>query len=153
MKLLEEKYEWTPCDSQTDESFCFCVPDNIQQIRIRFEFSPGKEEDPAPCLPPIQEALNRYYDSYPREMQPMNEDSFMPIKNLITISLDKDGVYLGNAHRWAPQQEHLISAQKASLGFVSPEEMAGKWHGMLHLHEILSETCTGHLIVEGESDI
>ena len=92
MKLLEEKYEWTPCDSQTDESFCFCVPDNIQQIQIRFEFSPGKEEDPALCLPPIQEALNLYYDSYPREMQPMNEDSFMPIKNLITISLDKDDI-------------------------------------------------------------
>lgn len=153
MKLLEEEYQWTPYDSQTEESFCFFVSEHVEQIRIRFEFSPGKEEDPSLCLPPIEQALNRYYDSYPRELQPMNEEEFVPIKNLITLSLDKEGVYLGNAHRWAPQQEHLISVHKASLGFVPPEKMAGKWHGMLHLHEILSEMCTGHLVVEGESRI
>lgn len=151
MKLFEEIYVWSPCDSQTDQSFSFFVPETVEQIRIRFEYSPGKEEDPAVCLPPVHDALNRYYDSYPRELQPMKEENFIPIKNLVTISLDKDGVYLGNAHRWAPQQEHLISVRKASLGFVSPAVLAGKWHGMLHLHEILSGKCTGHLLVEGES--
>ncbi|HBI64116.1 MAG TPA: hypothetical protein DDX51_03255 [Clostridiales bacterium] len=150
MRLLEEVYQWTPQDSQTDASFCFYVSEGMKQIRIRFEFSPGTETDPRLCFPPIEKAMNRYYDSYPRALQPMEKESFLPVKNLITISLDKDGVYLGNAHRWATEQEHLISAEQASLGFLPPEKMAGEWHGMLHLHEILSETCTGHLIVEGE---
>ena len=151
MKLLEENYVWTPRNSKTDQTFSFIVPETIEQIKIRFEYSPGKEEDPAVCLPPVRDALNRYYDNYPRDLQPMQEEKFIPIKNLITLSLDKDGVYLGNAHRWAPQQEHLISVQKASLGFVPPAILAGKWNGMLHLHEVLSGTCTGHLLVEGET--
>ena len=79
----------------------------------------------------------------------MKKESFLPVKNLITISLDKDGVYLGNAHRWATTQEHLISVNQVSRGFLPPEKMEGEWHGMLHLHEILSEKCSGHLIVEG----
>lgn len=149
MQLFEKKYQWTSQDSQTDVSFCFHVPEGLEQIRIRFTFSPGTESNPEICLPEIEGAMNRYYDSYPRDLQPMNKESFLPVKNLITISLDKDGMYLGNAHRWATTQEHLISVNQVSRGFLPPEKMEGEWHGMLHLHEILSEKCSGHLIVEG----
>ncbi|MDO5132586.1 MAG: hypothetical protein Q4D81_06355 [Eubacteriales bacterium] len=153
MRLLEEVYQWRTHDSQTDVPFSFQVPEGMEQIRIRFGFFPGKETDPLICLPPIEQSMNRYYGYYPRALQPMEKEHFIPIKNLITISLDKDGVYLGNAHRWATSQEHVLSAGHASLGFVPPEKMAGKWRGTLHLHEILSERVTGHLIVEGETDV
>ena len=76
----------------------------------------------------------------------------MPIKNLITNSLEREGVYLGNAHRWAPEQEHLITAEQASLGFVPPQAMEGNWNGMLHLHEIISPCCTGELRIEGRTE-
>lgn len=82
----------------------------------------------------------------------MDADQFLPVKNLITLSLEREGVYLGNAHRWAPQQEHVIAVEQASLGFVSPESMEGSWTGMLHLHEIISPNCTGQLRIEGRTD-
>ena len=122
MQLFEKKYQWTSQDSQTDVSFCFHVPEGLEQIRIRFTFSPGTESNPEICLPEIEGAMNRYYDSYPRDLQPMKKESFLPVKNLITISLDKDGVYLGNAHRWATTQEHLISVNQVSRGFLPPEK-------------------------------
>ena len=150
IKLFEENYTWTPRDSQTDQPFHFCVPETIGQIRILFEFSPGKEVNPDICLSPVHEAMLRYYGKYPRKAQPMKEEKFLPVKNLITLSLDKDGVYLGNAHRWATRQEHVVSTREASLGFVPPRSMEGEWQGMLHLHEVLSERCTGHVVVEGE---
>lgn len=150
MRLLEEVYQWRTHDSQTDVSFYFDVAEGVEKIRIRFGYFPGTETDPLICIPPIEQSMNRYYGCFPRALQPMEKEHFLPIKNLVTLSLDKDGVYLGNAHRWATRQEHVISCGQASLGFLPPEKMEGKWHGMLHLHEILSERVTGHLIVEGE---
>lgn len=148
MKLLEINYQWTPKDSQTDVCFRFHVPEGMEQVRIRFEYSPEKETDPEICFPHIEEALDQYYDDYPRSLQPMEKEHYIPVKNLITISLDKDGVYLGNAHRWESLKDYVISVGRVSRGFVHPEKIAGEWRGMLHLHEILSERCDGHLIVE-----
>lgn len=149
MILLEQRYVWGPEDSQHDVPFAFDCPEHIALLRIRFAYEPGKEEAREICLPPIEQALTRYYDSYPRTMQPMAAEQFLPIKNLITISLEREGVYLGNAHRWAPEQEHELTTKHASLGFVPPERLSGRWNGMLHLHEILSPRCTATLQIEG----
>lgn len=34
----------------------------------------------------------------------MTVQQYLPVKNLITLSLEKDGVYLGNGHRWDTAQ-------------------------------------------------
>ncbi len=152
MVLLEQSYQWTPEDTGQDVLFAFTCPPEIQSVLIRFWFSPGSEYAEAICKQQIEDALTRYYDRYPREIQPMKADQFMPIKNLITISLEREGIYLGNAHRWAPKQEHLLTVERASLGFVPPESIEGCWTGMLHLHEIISPCCTGDLRIEGRTD-
>ncbi|MGM9630485.1 hypothetical protein [Butyricicoccus sp.] len=152
MILLEQQYQWTAEDTASDVPFAFACPAGVRAIRISFSFSPGKEQSEARCKPQIEDALARYYDRYSREIQPMTVEQYIPIKNLITLSLAWEGIYLGNAHRWAPQQEHLITAAQASRGFVPPERLEGSWTGMLHLHEILSARCTGQLRIEGRME-
>lgn len=149
MILLERDYVWEPEDSQTDVRFDFTCPKNVSRLRIYFSYAPGKEEREEICIPQIGQALARYYDRYPPAMQPMTAEQFLPVKNLITLSLEREGIYLGNAHRWAPEQMHEITAERASLGFVPPQKLAGSWSGMLHLHEIISSRCTGTLRIEG----
>lgn len=89
----------------------------------------------------------------------MDEDRVLPesvgaLKNLITISLSKDGEYLGNAHRWQKNQVHEISEKQASLGFVSPDRLEGTWEGMIHLHAVCTPQCEGMLMIEGRvSDV
>ena len=99
---------------QAAEKMCKrCIPPKIASIRISFSFSPGMEQQDAICMPQIEAALTRYYDCYPRDIQPMDAQQFLPIKNLITLSLEREGIYLGNAHRWAPEQEHIITTEQA----------------------------------------
>lgn len=149
--LFRNEYCWTSEDAQHDVIFSFSCPTEIQEVRISFSFSPAFETEKSICLPRIEDALGRYYDSYSRALQPMESLRFLPIKNLITLSVSKDGKYLGNAHRWEPEQEHVFTAVSASRGFVAPEKLSGEWSGMLHLHEIISPQCKGTLYIEGRS--
>ena len=149
MVLFEQDYCWTPKDAQHDVPFAFTCPDGAQEVRLYFTFSPGRETSEAICRPEVEKALTRYYDCYPHELQPMRAEQFLPVKNLITISLDKDGQYIGNAHRWDTDQTHTPTTETASRGFTPPDRLNGPWGGMLHLHEIISPVCRGTLRIEG----
>lgn len=149
MLLFEQDYRWTPADAQTDVPFAFTVPTGVTELRVQFCFAPGKEESEELCRPQVEKALIRYYDCFPRTLQPMEAGRFLPVKNLITVSLDREGVCLGNAHRWATEQEHILRKDFAAPGFHPPADLPGSWTGMLHLHEVISPVCTGRLRIEG----
>lgn len=149
MILYQNRWQWTPEDSATDAEFSFVCPPEIHRLHIAFSYAPGEEASETICRAPVEAAIARYYDRYSHAAEPMETAQFVPVKNLITLSLDHEGQYLGNAHRWAPQQEHRISVESASRGFLPPKEMAGRWRGMLHLHEILSPCCIGVIQIEG----
>ena len=97
----------------------------------------------------IDRAVRRYYDGRGLEYDQISPESIGSLKNLITISLSKDGSYLGNAHRWQKNQVHEITKTKAAPGFVCPPRVAGKWEGMIHLHAVCTLKCEGRLIIEG----
>ena len=149
MLLFEQDYRWTPQDAQHDVPIAFPFPEGTTEIRLYFTYSPGKETADEICRPAVEKALTRYYDCYPHELQPMPVDKFLPVKNLVTISLDKGGQYVGNAHRWDTDQTHILTTGRASRGFTPPARVEGPWGGMLHLHEIISPVCTGTLRIEG----
>ncbi|MGM9676975.1 MAG: glycerophosphodiester phosphodiesterase [Butyricicoccus sp.] len=149
--LLEQAYQWSSQDTSSDVVFSFQCPAEVEELVVSFTYSPGEEATREICLPAVQAAVTRYYGGYPQEIEPMTAEQFLPVKNLITLSLAREGVYLGNAHRWAPEQEHVISCRYASSGFCCPVSMAGAWTGMLHLHEVLSPVCKGHLRIEGRT--
>lgn len=146
--LFDQSFVWHPAHSASDVPFAFSCPASVQELHISFTYAPGDETNAA-CVRQVEDAITRYYDRYPRELEPMTVQQYLPVKNLITLSLEKDGVYLGNGHRWDTAQDHVISTDYASFGFSSPQDMQGQWRGMLHLHEIISPTCTGTLRVEG----
>lgn len=149
--LLEQAYQWSSQDTSSDVVFSFQCPAEVEELVVSFTYSPGEEATREICLPAVQAAVTRYYGGYPQEIEPMTAEQFLPVKNLITLSLAREGGYLGNAHRWAPEQEHVISCRYASGGFCCPVSMAGAWTGMLHLHEVLSPVCKGHLRIEGRT--
>ena len=148
---MEQAYQWSAQDTSSDIVFSFQCPAGVEELVVSFTYSPGEEATREICLPAVQAAVTRYYGGYPQEIEPMTAEQFLPVKNLITLSLAREGVYLGNAHRWAPEQEHVISCRYASGGFCCPVSMAGAWTGMLHLHEVLSPVCKGHLRIEGRT--
>lgn len=149
MILFHNEYRLHREDSKKDIEFEFDCPENITEIRVLLSFRPDALYDEQECEPLIRQAVERYYDGRERDGQAMDVSSMCPLKNLITVSLSKDGSYLGNAHRWACSQMHIFTEKTSSPGFGLPEKINGKWEGMLHLHAVCTEVCDVELKVEG----
>ncbi|MFR0770143.1 MAG: hypothetical protein ACLSHO_11600 [Dysosmobacter sp.] len=60
---------------------------------------------------------------------------YQELFNFVTLSLDKNGEYVGCAHRHPPQQILTISASGSSWGFAPTAASAGRLAG--------SAACTG----------
>lgn len=148
MILFHKTWQWTPADTKTDVSFSFTCPEHTEALCLTFSFSPDALREEQACLPPIEHALEQYYDGRDRNREPMEASGFLPLKNLITLSLSREGVYMGNAHRWQASQVHVLTKEKADPGFTVPERLEGDWEGMLHLHAICTSACGGELTVE-----
>ncbi len=151
MILFENEYEWKREDSKTDVRFCFDCPEEAAELRVTFSFEPDALRDEEACAPMITEAIEKYYEGRERDGQKMTVSSMCPLKNLITLSLSREGKYVGNAHRWSGNQTHILTRRKASPGFSVSEQLSGQWEGMLHLHAVCTETCRGKLKVEGRT--
>ena len=76
----------------------------------------------------------------------------MPVKNLITLSLDENGNYRGAAHRQADKQHHEISKSFASVGFENGEITGGEWTLVLNVHFCVCEV-SYNVRITGEEEI
>ncbi len=152
MILLKKNYQWTPQDSKTDERFSFLCPQGVREIRILFSYDPDALLGEKDCAPLIEKAMEQYYDGREPGADVLQVPGMCPLKNLITLSLSREGVYVGNGHRWAGRQVHRLTQTGASPGFLSIPKLSGQWEGMLHLHAVCTPVCQGILVVEGRAD-
>ena len=66
-------------------------------------------------------------------------ENFIPsVVSLITLSLDSEGEYLGCAHRHAPEQRNIVSAEFSSPGFFRFSPAAGNWRAVINVHAVVS---------------
>ena len=111
--LFEKQGVVTPEDDKTNIYFEFDVPSGIDKIIIDYSYSPKTVENRADAVSLISAGLEKYLGTDNRE----NPIDYLPVKNLITLSLDENGKYRGAAHRQDDVQHHEISADFASNGF------------------------------------
>lgn len=135
---------------KTNRIFTFISNRNYKKINIYFSFSPGVLENIDESKKEILKTLKFYCDNTKENIHKYDVSSYIPIKNLITISVDHEGNYLGNAHRWDTNQKHIISCEKSSLGFEKCNHTKGLWKINMHIHEIVSEMVSVSLRVEGD---
>lgn len=109
----------------------FDVPDNIKSLKINYSYSPKTVENRELAVNLVREC----FDKYDEQLIGKPAD-YLPINNLITLSLDDNGVYRGAAHRQANEQEHIISEDYASVGFIKGKINSGEWDIMLNVHYI-----------------
>ena len=82
-------------------------------------------------------------------MQEGNIENYLPIKNLVTVSLDSSREYLGAAHRQSNKQEHIISPAFSSAGFFKTDIAKGEWKITLNVHSVSCDV-DYKITVEGE---
>lgn len=141
LKEQEHIYLLEPDDTASDIPFGFRTPQGTSSVTITLDFAPDREQDAAVCRKPILDALRLYDPQVPESFLEEHWQDYLPVKNLITISLEHEGSYLGNAHRWDCQQSHFFTALQTARGFCKPQSLCGEWKGMLHIHEVISPKC------------
>ncbi|MDD6658850.1 MAG: hypothetical protein PUE60_02105 [Eubacteriales bacterium] len=144
MILLNAKGKITLHNNKTNLIHRFDVPNGLKALKISFEYSPKTLENREKAIEEVKVCLEKYdevFDGKPAD--------YLPIKNLVTLSLDANGRYIGAAHRQSNKQEHIISADKSSVGFIKTEIEQGEWDIMLNVHSVSCDI-DYKIIVEGE---
>lgn len=146
MKLFEAKGRITPSNDKTNLIHRFDVPDGIGKLIINYSYSPKTLEDREKAITLIRDSFKQYGE--PILGRPAD---YLPVKNLITLSVDCNGRYIGAAHRQANEQQHVISESFASPGFTKSGIEAGEWDIMLNVHYVGCDV-EYSIIVEGEDE-
>lgn len=136
----------TPADDKTNIRHVFTVPENIRALKIKYRYSPKTLEDREKAVNCVHACFRKYGE----EMAGVPAD-FLPIKNLITLSLDCGSEYIGAAHRQSNDQEHIISADFSSPGFIKCDIRPGEWDIVLNVHCVLCDV-KYTIEIEGENE-
>lgn len=145
MVLFDETRELNPQADKTNVALSFTVPPGLTALQVEFTYDP-----PTPPEPVAVEAVKAALARYARAVVQKDPYAYLPVYNLVTLSLDDPAGYRGAAHRRATEQCHRLTAESASPGFLPGELRPGHWQAVLSAHCVLCPvTCRVRVIGEG----
>lgn len=144
MLIFSTKGKITTANDKTNLIHRFDVPKNIRALKIKYHYSPKTLEDREKAV----KIIRNCFDKYDEKIIGKPAD-YLPVKNLVTLSLDGCGIYRGAAHRQDDIQEHIISSDFASPGFMKGKIDAGEWDIMLNVHSVSCDV-DYEIEIEGE---
>lgn len=140
--LFQQTLMLTELDNQQHKKIKIFLDQDYEALHIAFSYNP-QEVPKELALRVIEETLPQY--DWEKNLQAMD---FLPLQNLVTMSLAYEGEYLGCRHNKETQQEILISEKESSWGFIPQKVSSGQWEIQLNLHCVQSEV-TVELMVKG----
>lgn len=144
--LLSVDGQLTPDSSKTHISYYFDVDGKGAKLNFLFSYEPKKLVNTEKSHELVEECINKYSDR-DKEKFLSNWEAYLPIQNLITISIDDPVRFRGAAHRHSPNQELFIAEACASPGLLPGKLIAGKWMVTISAHAVATETCNYKLCV------
>lgn len=139
--FVTKQIRLVPEEHQTHRKIAFTLDRSYQALEIDFSYRP-------------QEVPTELAEVYIREALPLYDlpttavAAFLPLRQLITVSLAYEGEYLGCRHNKESQQAIRIAPEQSSLGFIPHAIVPGLWEIQLNLHCVRSEVLV-HLDVRG----
>ena len=150
--LFSAKDVLKPKNSKSNIRYRFSLEKEQESLTINFAYGPKLLEDKERSRRLIVAGIRRYGGSQ-REQLLSQWESFLPIGNLITVSLEDEEKFRGCAHHQSPQQSLFLSMHEASPGFIPGRISAGFWTVTLNVHAIVTEECRFTLsVIGGETD-
>lgn len=131
MNLLKTKGKVTLLNNKTNLIHRFDVPENIKAMKIKYSYTPKLFENREKAAQEVKNCFEKYDEPLTSRVS-----DYLPVKNLITLSVDSNGTYIGAAHRQDNVQEHTISSEYSSPGFIKTKIAAGEWDIMLNVHYV-----------------
>lgn len=147
--LLSTDAHLLRASEKTNLAVSFSVPAHTKRLDIRFSYAPKTLNGEA-ARPLIEACLQR--DAGEFAAQYPDWTHFLPLKNLVTVSLDDPNGFRGCAHRQDDVQAHFLTEDAASPGFLPGKLPAGVWRVMLNIHALVTKSCDCTLKVDAEVD-
>lgn len=146
--LLDQTFAFTLADVRKNILVPFRVDRDFDHLAICLHYGPKAIRDPEIIMPQIRKCVKTYFPAgYQLTEADMQE--YQELFNFVTLSLDKNGEYVGCAHRHPPQQILTISASGSSWGFAPTAASAGDWRAVLHVQAVVVGTVDYHLKIYG----
>lgn len=148
--LLAVQGTVTPISSKSHISYCFTVPAGLEGVQIHFSYEPKELHDMEKSKSLITDSLGKYMLPDATSLAKQCWETYLPLKNLLTVSVDDPACHRGSAHRHDPVQEHIISHTKASPGFMKGDMIPELWTITISLHAVVTKECCYQLQVAEE---
>jgi len=145
--FLDIEKEVTPADSRSHHRYSFELNRPYAGLRIRFEYSPKVLEDRKRAEELIRQSIERYVEPERQKLTLEHSEKFLPLRNLITVSVDDSRGYRGACHRQDPVQDLRISDREASPGLTRGAIPEGTCTVTVSFHAIVTERCAYRLKV------
>jgi hypothetical protein len=150
--LLDVKGQVQPICSKSHISYWFELPEGAERLNIQFAYSPKTLDDEGKAKPLIETAIRQYISPELQTQYLEKWNTYMPLKNLLTISVDDPDQNRGAAHRHAPEQQLNISKLDASPGLVPGNLVPGQWRVTISLHAVVTECEYSLQVSKGGAD-
>lgn len=95
----------------------------------------------------IKRGIERYVEPDRQKLTLERAEQYLPLRNLITVSIDDSRGHRGACHRQDPVQELYLSERTASPGLTKGTIPEGTWTVTLSLHAIVTQRCAYRLKV------
>ena len=157
--ILDEIIRLHPMDSKSNVCIPFTLKKDYGSLEFICSYEPKNCNDRERAKRLILEGLDTYVpagyrnpERLPRQYAAPDDglswETFLPsVVNLVTLSIDAPGLYLGCAHRHASEQRHKISADFSSPGFFRLSPGAGDWRAVINVHAVVTSEVRYHLQV------
>lgn len=152
MNLLDIRGRVTLEDSCTHIRIPFELEQPCGRLNLRLEYGPKVLEDREKALALLEQSFDLYILPEMKEQAAAQADKYLPLKNLITLSLDDPYGYRGACHRHDPVQHLYVTEQDASPGLTAGPLKPGSWRVTLSLHCIVTDICDYRLQIWSEEE-
>jgi hypothetical protein len=150
--ILEVEGLVTPVSSKTHISYKFYLGQPGGKLWISFVYEPKNLEDRDLAKKMIIESIDKYTEADQRERVQSKWESFLPLKNLITVSVDDPEGHRGAGHRHDPEQLLFLSEDAASPGLLRGRILPGMWEVTLSIHAVITNSCRYKLQLHQEEE-
>lgn len=139
--VLDVQGQVTPVCSKCHITYQFPVGERASKLTIHMAYEPKNMDDMEQAKAIIMESIGKYTEPEHLERVSAKWESFLPLKNLMTVSVDDPVSHRGAGHRHDPEQLLVITADEASPGFTMGPIPAGLWSVTLSMHAIVTDRC------------
>ncbi|TNJ67720.1 hypothetical protein FE784_02880 [Paenibacillus hemerocallicola] len=150
-RLLDVEAMLKATQTRTHIVYSFSVSEMCRRLHIDFRYSPKTLDDEALAMDIVRQSVHKYGA---RSEQSIADGlkKWLPLKNLITVSVDDPSGFRGACHRQHAEQHLFLAADSASPGLMPGPLQVGNWSITLSVHALVTDLCSYRLTVREEKE-